>query len=99
MSRERRLGRGLEALLGRAWDEPEATPATDRVAIETPLDGRMSRDEHGQLWLNCDAIERQSLSAAADVRRGRDRRSGGQHPHARHPAAARGAARRRRVSN
>ena len=57
VSRERRLGRGLEALLGRAWENPE-TPATAEVASEMPLDGRMSRDENGQLWLNCDAIER-----------------------------------------
>lgn len=57
MSRERRLGRGLEALLGRTWDDPE-TPTTPDVAKEAPLDGRMSRDENGQLWLTCDAIQR-----------------------------------------
>ena len=59
MSRERRLGRGLEALLGRAWDE-DAQPSTtaDSAASESPLDARMSRDSNGQTWLNCDAIER-----------------------------------------
>jgi len=57
VSKERRLGRGLEALLGRAWDEP-ATPAATEPAIDTPIDERVSRDEHGQLWLNCDAIVR-----------------------------------------
>jgi ParB family chromosome partitioning protein len=47
----------LEALLGRAWEEPEAPAANDAVQ-EVPLDGRMSRDENGQLWLTCDAIQR-----------------------------------------
>jgi ParB family chromosome partitioning protein len=56
VSKERRLGRGLEALLGRAWDDPEAT-ATDS-AVAAPLDPRTSRDADGQLWLNCDAIQR-----------------------------------------
>jgi ParB family chromosome partitioning protein len=44
----------LEALLGRSWDEPQAQQAAP--ADET--DERMSRDEAGQLWLNCNAIER-----------------------------------------
>ena len=57
MSRERRLGRGLEALLGRAWDEP-AADAPQSPASESFDDDRISRDEHGQLWLNCDAIAR-----------------------------------------
>ncbi len=57
MSKERRLGRGLEALLGRAWEDPEST-AVAEVASESSLDARMSRDAEGQLWLNCDAIER-----------------------------------------
>jgi ParB family chromosome partitioning protein len=58
VSRERRLGRGLEALLGRAWDDDQ-TPATagDSV-VESPVDSRISRDSNGQMWLNCDAIER-----------------------------------------
>jgi ParB family chromosome partitioning protein len=52
----------LEALLGRAWDEPEA-PAADAAAVvgvsdPSFSDERLSRDEHGQVWLNCDAIER-----------------------------------------
>jgi ParB family transcriptional regulator, chromosome partitioning protein len=57
VSKERRLGRGLEALLGRAWEDPE-TPAVAETASETPLDPRTSRDADGQLWLNCDVIER-----------------------------------------
>lgn len=56
MSRERRLGRGLEALLGRAWEEPAAD--ADATSVEEPLDDRLTRDDAGQLWLNCDAIER-----------------------------------------
>jgi ParB family chromosome partitioning protein len=58
VSRERRLGRGLEALLGRAWDEPEAPTAPAGNSADSTLDGRVTRDENGQLWLNCDAITR-----------------------------------------
>jgi ParB family chromosome partitioning protein len=43
----------LEALLGRAWDEPETTTAQ----ADPPGDERLARDEHGQLWLDCDAIQ------------------------------------------
>jgi ParB family chromosome partitioning protein len=57
VSKERRLGRGLEALLGRAWDDSE-TPAAPTNSLDATADGRTSRDEHGQLWLNCDAITR-----------------------------------------
>jgi ParB family chromosome partitioning protein len=46
----------LEALLGRAWDDSPAPP--EATAVDTPLDGRLTRDAAGQLWLNCDAIER-----------------------------------------
>jgi ParB family chromosome partitioning protein len=57
VSRERRLGRGLEALLGRAWDEPEvAAPPTSK--LEATDDERLSRDANGQVWLNCDSITR-----------------------------------------
>jgi ParB family chromosome partitioning protein len=61
VSRERRLGRGLEALLGRSWEEPEAAPAAEAEAsfettYQQPLDANTMRDEHGQLWLNCTAI-------------------------------------------
>jgi ParB family chromosome partitioning protein len=55
VSKERRLGRGLEALLGRAWDQPE--PA-EQAPAAAPADNRLSRDESGQLWLDCDSIER-----------------------------------------
>jgi ParB family transcriptional regulator, chromosome partitioning protein len=57
VSRERRLGRGLEALLGRAWDEPQAA-AAPASTVEVADDDRISRDENGQVWLNCDAISR-----------------------------------------
>lgn len=55
VSKERRLGRGLEALLGRSWDEPEAAQA---VPIDAAIDERIARDDSGQLWLDCEAIER-----------------------------------------
>jgi ParB family transcriptional regulator, chromosome partitioning protein len=62
VSRERRLGRGLEALLGRSWDEPAAesieTATQFETATELPTDARLTRDSSGQSWLNCDAIER-----------------------------------------
>jgi ParB family chromosome partitioning protein len=57
VAKERRLGRGLEALLGRAWDEPKAAPASASM-VEVPGDDRLSRDENGQVWLNCDSIAR-----------------------------------------
>jgi ParB family transcriptional regulator, chromosome partitioning protein len=47
----------LEALLGRAWDEPQAA-AAPASTVETPSDDRLSRDENGQVWMNCDAIAR-----------------------------------------
>ena len=58
MSRERRLGRGLEALLGRSWDEPQADAVVPATVPEFAGDERLSRDENGQVWLNCDAITR-----------------------------------------
>src|SRR4029077_20312395 len=57
MSKERRLGRGLEALLGRAWyDSDSAIPPAATVDVSGDI--RISRDENGQSWLNCDAIIR-----------------------------------------
>jgi ParB family chromosome partitioning protein len=57
MSKERRLGRGLEALLGRAWDDPQVVAAPVET-VEAPGDDRISRDENGQVWMNCEAIAR-----------------------------------------
>jgi ParB family chromosome partitioning protein len=51
----------LEALLGRAWDDPQEpaeSPAPTGVSGPGYSDERMSRDEHGQVWLDCDAIDR-----------------------------------------
>lgn len=56
MSKERRLGRGLEALLGRAFDSSEPNQSGGSFD-DGSLDERLARDESGQLWLNCDAIE------------------------------------------
>jgi ParB family chromosome partitioning protein len=59
VSKERRLGRGLEALLGRAFDTTEASPSQSAASInDESLDERMVRDESGQLWLNVDSIDR-----------------------------------------
>ncbi|MEO1498119.1 MAG: ParB/RepB/Spo0J family partition protein [Planctomycetota bacterium] len=67
MSNQRRLGRGLEALLGRSLDEPAPIqPAGDTPlageAGTTPSDGTddpslMSRDADGQRWLDLGVIE------------------------------------------
>jgi ParB family transcriptional regulator, chromosome partitioning protein len=54
VSKERRLGRGLEALLGRSWDQAE--PAETIAAA--PAEELLTRDDAGQLWIDCDAIER-----------------------------------------
>jgi len=48
----------LEALLGRAWEEPETPVEVHPPGVDPLSDDRLSRDEHGQLWLNCDAIDR-----------------------------------------
>jgi ParB family chromosome partitioning protein len=51
----------LEALLGRSWEEPESAPAPES-AFETEtqyaesVDEQATRDEHGQLWLDCTSI-------------------------------------------
>jgi ParB family transcriptional regulator, chromosome partitioning protein len=65
VSKERRLGRGLEALLGRSWEDasepikPENSDCHAHVGVGTSADDpRITRDEHGQAWLDCDAIER-----------------------------------------
>lgn len=58
VSRERRLGRGLEALLGRSWEEPAAAPEPATLPVDAELDNRLSRDDSGQVWLDCDAITR-----------------------------------------
>ncbi len=57
VSKERRLGRGLEALLGRAWDDPQS-PVAPTTSVEDPGDARLSRDKNGQVWLDCEAIAR-----------------------------------------
>jgi ParB family transcriptional regulator, chromosome partitioning protein len=56
VSKERRLGRGLEALLGRAWDDSDSQAAP--AAVDVTGDVRISRDENGQAWLNCESIIR-----------------------------------------
>ncbi|TWT47689.1 ParB/RepB/Spo0J family partition protein [Botrimarina hoheduenensis] len=60
MNNQRRLGRGLEALLGRSLDEhaPGLTPSTtDTNAAAEDGDGLMSRDAEGQRWLDLGVIE------------------------------------------
>jgi ParB family chromosome partitioning protein len=47
----------LEALLGRAWEDPEA-PSPVVPVTPSADDSRTTRDENGQIWLDCDAIER-----------------------------------------
>ncbi len=67
MSSQRRLGRGLEALLGRSLEEagpgqspvPPVGPAEESINAPAPTadDGVMSRDEDGQRWLDLGVIE------------------------------------------
>jgi len=63
MSNQRRLGRGLEALLGRSLDEaaPDGAPAPGVAPAEPPAasvdDGVMTRDADGQRWLDIGVIE------------------------------------------
>ncbi len=62
MSNQRRLGRGLEALLGRSLEEP-ATPEPSTTSPSLPAGDLgvadptvMNRDESGQLWLDLGLI-------------------------------------------
>jgi ParB family chromosome partitioning protein len=53
----------LEALLGRAWDDSSETQTTNDTTTAgtsntSVTDPRMTRDEHGQAWLDCDVIQR-----------------------------------------
>lgn len=66
MSNQRRLGRGLEALLGRSLDANESTFETPAApaptpgpvnAADVPDPELMSRDEAGQLWLEVGVIQ------------------------------------------
>lgn len=65
MSNQRRLGRGLEALLGRSLDEPAPGPvgasAVDDAIAQQPATGddpaHAGRDESGQLWLDLGVIQ------------------------------------------
>lgn len=64
MSNQRRLGRGLEALLGRSLDEPstEAVPlendfVNDNAASDASTHAGMDRDYNGQLWLDVVSID------------------------------------------
>ncbi|MEN1678643.1 MAG: ParB/RepB/Spo0J family partition protein [Planctomycetota bacterium] len=62
MSSQRRLGRGLEALLGRSLDESSPMAASDQplssqapVASDDP--SHVGRDDSGQLWLDLGVIQ------------------------------------------
>ncbi|QDU91132.1 putative chromosome-partitioning protein ParB [Pirellulimonas nuda] len=59
MTNQRRLGRGLEALLGRSLDEPAPQPVMEAAPAEgaAPLPEFVSRDEAGQLWLDLGVIQ------------------------------------------
>lgn len=62
MNSPRRLGRGLEALLGRSLEEPARThapvpQAADATSGAAPDEGVMTRDAEGQRWLDVAVIE------------------------------------------
>ncbi len=60
MSKERRLGRGLEALLGRSADSPSdsasesAAPSPTQNIVDDPL---VTRTEDGQRWLELGCVD------------------------------------------
>lgn len=56
MSNQRRLGRGLEALLGRSLDAPVEPTNLNATVVDT-ADERLTRDESGQAWLDVASIE------------------------------------------
>lgn len=64
MSNQRRLGRGLESLLGRSLDDPTTeytSPENDFITPQPAADAstpaNMDRDYNGQLWLDVVAID------------------------------------------
>jgi ParB family transcriptional regulator, chromosome partitioning protein len=64
VSNQRRLGRGLEALLGRSLDDPsvENVPLENQYVADAPTSdadthGGMDRDYNGQLWLDVVSID------------------------------------------
>ena len=65
VSNQRRLGRGLEALLGRSLDQTEATtgapapmaPVSDSEPAPVSNPAVMSRDDAGQTWLDVGVVE------------------------------------------
>ena len=64
MSNQRRLGRGLEALLGRSLDDPstedmplENDYIKDAPASDAAMHSNMDRDYNGQLWLDVVSID------------------------------------------
>lgn len=69
MYSQKRLGRGLEALLGRAneIDAPAAGPQPPHVPQTDGLpDGWMTRDAAGQTWLAVEAIDRNPFQPRQD---------------------------------
>jgi ParB family chromosome partitioning protein len=70
MTREKRLGRGLEALLGRADESEEQlagmAPRHAPVPLEDLGEGWVSRDESGQTWLSVEAIDRNPFQPRED---------------------------------
>jgi len=58
VSKERRLGRGLEALLGRPAEAPVESPSTEVTLgiVRTDDPASISRDEDGQKWLDLGSI-------------------------------------------
>jgi len=56
VSNQRRLGRGLEALLGRSLDAP-MDPLNDTTVVAAPEVDQVTRDESGQSWLSVSAIQ------------------------------------------
>ncbi len=63
MSNQRRLGRGLEALLGRSLDEQQPAVETHEISSQpeastSPADNEvLSTDERGQRWLDVTVIQ------------------------------------------
>jgi ParB family chromosome partitioning protein len=70
VNKEKRLGRGLEALLGRAAESERllAEPGDRHAAVPTTglPEGWMTRDQTGQVWLSVDAIDRNPFQPRED---------------------------------
>jgi ParB family chromosome partitioning protein len=66
VTRERRLGKGLEALLGRAGETPPPESQAAITGCDDLPEGTFTRDDSGQMWLDIYTIDRNPYQPRED---------------------------------